>query len=449
MTLSEVLSNILENYILDYMLKNETLHRHQFGFRKNSSCMHAVYSIKEVMENVKNEKSEAYAVFLDFSKAFDKVNRVKLLYTLIKGTHPHIWLLIKNYYQNLILYVTDRYGELSEPFNAGVGVKQGGNMSPWLFNKYINKLIELLERSGKLYKIKNMPKGIMVYADDTNVIAHTIEDLNKCLKIIETYCMLYDISINAKKTKWMHFGEPTSIIEPEIRINGGTLEKVKFFKFLGVIIESNGSYKMHLEKRRSLFMTGLGEIQRLGINKRNVPVGMKTLLYTSLVRSKITYGLETILLTSAKIKTHLSQLESRAIKTSYGLNLRSRSTSLLYAVGITPIAIYLIKRKINFILELLKNMATSELITKGVHRSLRDTIEILEIPFTYIELGEERYRGFLRSTCLRKLGEIKEVEKKILNSDLVLAIGYLLRNLTPDNLDTLQYLLDPRRSTRG
>ncbi len=72
-------------------------------------------------------------------------------------------------------------------------------MSPWLFNKYINKLSEVLERSDKLYKIKNVSKGIMVNADDTNVKAHTVEDLNKSLSIIETYCALYDIRINAKK----------------------------------------------------------------------------------------------------------------------------------------------------------------------------------------------------------------------------------------------------------
>ncbi len=123
-TLSEVLANILENYVLDYMLKNDILHCHQFGFRKNSSCVHAVYSIKEVMEDVKNAKSEVYAVFLDFTKAFDKVNRVKLLYTLIKVTNPRIWLLIKNYYQNFkIPYVSGKNGELSEPFSAGVGCK--------------------------------------------------------------------------------------------------------------------------------------------------------------------------------------------------------------------------------------------------------------------------------------------------------------------------------------
>jgi hypothetical protein len=85
----------------------------------------------------------------------------------------------------------------------------------------------------------------------------------------------------------MHSGKPTSIIEPIIKINGGTLEKVKYFKFLFVMIESNGSHRMHLDKRRSLFMTGIGgEIQRLGINKRDVPICMKSLLFTSLVSSE-------------------------------------------------------------------------------------------------------------------------------------------------------------------
>ena len=121
----------------------------------------------------------------------------------------------------------------------------------------------------------------------------------------------------------------------------------------------------------------------------------------------------------------------------------------MYAMGITPIALYLFKRKINFILELLKNTATSELITKGIHASIRDTIEKLDIKPTYVDLGEERYRGIIRSRCLQKLASIKETENKIRGSDLVLAIGYLLGYPTPDNMDTLQYLLEPRRPSRG
>ena len=118
-------------------MKGSILHKHQFGFRKNSSCMHAVFSIKEVMEDVKKKKTNAYALYLDFSKAFDKVNRTKMLYYLIKEVDPNIWLLVKHYYENLIIHVIGRNGEISEGFHATVGV---GSMSPWLFNKYIDKL---------------------------------------------------------------------------------------------------------------------------------------------------------------------------------------------------------------------------------------------------------------------------------------------------------------------
>ncbi len=117
------------------------MHRYQFGFRQKSSCVHAVFSLNEIIEDVKAKKSNAYAVFLDFSKAFDKVNRVKLLYKLIKNIEPGIWLLIKNYYENLKIYVIDKNKKVSSPFKATVGVKQGGPASPDFFNDYIDELI--------------------------------------------------------------------------------------------------------------------------------------------------------------------------------------------------------------------------------------------------------------------------------------------------------------------
>jgi hypothetical protein len=61
-----------------------------------------------------------------------------------------------------------------------------------------------------------------------------------------------------KNTIWMRFGGPRSIVEDEVKVNGTTLENVNSFKFLGVIIAQDSSYKEHLLKRRSMFMTGMG-----------------------------------------------------------------------------------------------------------------------------------------------------------------------------------------------
>jgi hypothetical protein len=147
-TLSEVLSVILEHYLLIFIHKI-TLHKHQYGFRQNSSCMHAVFVLNEIMADVRHKDSKAYAVYLDFSKAFDKVNRTKLLYKLMFNVEPEIWILIKNYYENLLIFVQDNKGQISGPFSSTVGVKQGGPASPDLFNDYINKLIVMLDVSGK------------------------------------------------------------------------------------------------------------------------------------------------------------------------------------------------------------------------------------------------------------------------------------------------------------
>jgi hypothetical protein len=415
-TLSEVLSVVLENFILFHLTGKDILHKHQFGFRKHSSCMHAVYSIKEIMEDVKLKRTNAYAIYLDFSKAFDKVNRTKLLCMLIRDADPDIWLLIKSYYENLILHVKDNSGKISPGFNATVGVKQGGNMSPWLFNRYINDLIIKLEKSNKTYNINGMSKGVMVYADDTNVISHNLVDLYECIFIIERYCMLYDITINAKKTKWMLLGEPKSIVAEEVLLKGAVLEKVESFKFLGVIINSNGSYLEHLARRRSLFMTGISEVHKLGFTRRDVPVRMKKLLYTSLVRSKLTYGIETIKINKTKLKKYLGGLESQCLKNACGVNTRSKSTSLIYGMGITPISLYIYKRKISFILQLLQNTATSELISHGVHETLSDIIESLGISKKDLNRGAEQYHVILKNTCKRKLAEIAQKESLICNS---------------------------------
>ena len=92
------------------------------------------------MEDVASKRTNAYAVFLDFSKAFDKVNRVKLLYKLLHYLDPWIWLAVKNYYDKLVLYAQDNKGNISTAFKSLVGVKQGGPASPDLFNDYINEL---------------------------------------------------------------------------------------------------------------------------------------------------------------------------------------------------------------------------------------------------------------------------------------------------------------------
>jgi hypothetical protein len=75
-------------------------------------------------------------------------------------------------------------------------------------------------------------------------------------------------------------------------------------------------------------------------------------------------------------------------------------------MGVTPLKLYILKRKLFFILQLLVNKATNELITLGVHRTLRDVLDIIGVKDEDLALGRDRYEGIVRSLVVKKLEEI-------------------------------------------
>jgi hypothetical protein len=163
------------------------------------------------------------------------------------------------------------------------------------------------------------------------------------------------------------------------------------------------------------------EVERLGVHKLDVPIKMKSLLYSSLVRSKLVYGLEGINLDKTGLR-ELSQLESNFIKKCCGVNRYSKSTSLLYAMNITPIKLYLYKRKLHFILQLLSNKSTAELLNLGVHKTLETIIDTIGINKDHVRLGMDRCRGIMRSATIKKLNSVQLSEKAIKESSLVVSV---------------------------
>jgi len=155
------------------------------------------------------------------------------------------------------------------------------------------------------------------------------------------------------------------------------------------------------------------------------------------------YGFETI--TMKDFKQHMSTLEANQIKKATNLSYHSKTKVLLYAMKITPIELYVFKRKIKFIVQLMNNEATADLLRLGANSSMRDIFERLEIDF---ENGP-RYFDIIRRKCIAKLKEIQWAEFKLINHSLVRCIRYLLNNRNAPSDDAIQYLLDPRRYDPG
>ena len=104
------------------------------------------------------------------------------------------------------------YSNLSPLFKCGIGVRQGDNLSPLLFALYINHFeLFLSSRYNGLKMASSIINEslsdedvdffikifVLLYADDTVVLAVTPVDLQKALNVVHEYCKHLKLSTSS------------------------------------------------------------------------------------------------------------------------------------------------------------------------------------------------------------------------------------------------------------
>ena len=168
----------------------------------------------------------------------------------IKGKCLNI---IRNIYKNIksCLQVN---GNKSPFFTSNIGVRQGENLSPFLFNIYLNDLYDFF-RSKNINGVKCTSHAsdddtwvfvklfILLYADDTVILNESAEDLQAGLQTYEEYCNIWKLQVNTSKTKVIIFSKDNnSNYEFKFKYKDEILEIVSEFKYLGVLFSKNNSF---------------------------------------------------------------------------------------------------------------------------------------------------------------------------------------------------------------
>ena len=77
------------------------------------------------------------------------------------------------------------HGGHLRPIDSKFGLKQGGILSPLLFNLYIDDIKDLFDNTCDPVHLLNKPLSHLLYADDLALISTTQSGLNNCLARLE------------------------------------------------------------------------------------------------------------------------------------------------------------------------------------------------------------------------------------------------------------------------
>ena len=205
-----------------------------------------------------NHNTPVYSVFLDASKAFDKVNHHLLFKKLISRKVPMCFIrLLQFWYSKQTMFV--KWGGLfSEPFNVSTGVRQGGVLSPYLFALYIDELSHSLNRVKAGCYIGNSSLNHILFADDLCCFCPSLDGLRKLLQVCYKYASSHDIVFNCKKSFGMLFSPKNFklIHKPKLLIGNSHIRFVKTVKYLEVYLDSSLADDIDINRQvRSLYCT--------------------------------------------------------------------------------------------------------------------------------------------------------------------------------------------------
>ena len=248
-SLTSIVCKILEILIreewIDMLEEQKMLTGKQFGFRQGKSCVSNLLCFYDrVTDTIQERDGWVDSIYLDFSKAFDKVPHKRLIWKLqhIGGISDTLlkWMsdfLLDRQMRTVIRGTASQYREVTS------GVPQGSVLAPIMFLIYINDLGVDISNGSYLNMFADDAK-IQRKIQNENSCKELQEDINK----IKAWSEKWKIEFNVDKCHVVRFGVSKKRPIWQYKLGDEKIPSSEKEKDLGVVINYKCNHEDHINE---------------------------------------------------------------------------------------------------------------------------------------------------------------------------------------------------------
>ena len=238
----KLMERVMRKALVKFIEETDALTEFQFAFREGRSTVSQLLQHIDNILTILEEDANADVVYLDFAKAFDKVDHKRLLKKLKSlGITGKVYNWLEDFLQKRTQKVVVE-GQVSDSAPVISGVPQGTVLGPVLFIVFINDLTEVIKHSQ-----------LLIFADDSKITKkiETLEDHKKLQEDIHsaiTWSMVNNMELNMDKFQLVQSGEHPEL-KIEYKINSdNSIKNSDVVKDLGIHVTPTLSWDYQITK---------------------------------------------------------------------------------------------------------------------------------------------------------------------------------------------------------
>ena len=426
-TLCKIMEKMIKNRLMQFLLTNNIIAQHQYGFQKGKSTLdpltHLEYAIRETI--IRGQY--LVVVFLDIEKAYDMVWGYGLLQDLLDiGLRGNLPIFIQNFLKNRTLQVKIA-NFISTKYNLENGLPQGSILSVALFLIIINNMFKnCTDTINRLFCDDGCfwSRALDLDTAETN-IQNTLNHLTKWSKE-------KGLKFSTQKSTYCIFTHKTYTRDLTLTLYNEQLPRSYQVKYLGMTFDHRLNWNSHTILIKEKCQKRINILRC--VSKRKWGADRKTLkmLYLSLIQSTINYA--SFLYGAAgdeNLKT-LNKIQYEGIRIITGA-LRCTRTSMLEAEAhLMPLDLRRHFLGLTFLgrAARMENSLTANLFAN--HHNFQ-IFEIINKPLPWIA-----HAHYILDNMNSNLGDIAKLNDNFIYNPPKLDIKFTLHTSKKANLTTLE-----------